>query len=114
MDVNKDYNLMVGLRIRELRETLHMTRDVFSERCDISPSFLAAVESGRKGITAKTICKICMACDVSADYIVLGRNQGFKEDIFLELIDSLSKNQRDDAIQILSIFTKSVKRVQDK
>lgn len=110
MEVNKDYNLMVGLRIRELRETLQMTRDSFSELCDISPSFLAAVESGRKGITAKTIYKICTACNVTADYIVLGRNRGFEEDIYLELIHSLDKSQREDAIQILSIFTKSLKK----
>lgn len=108
MDINKDYNLMVGLRIRELRETMQMTRDTFSELCDISPSFLAAVESGRKGITAKTIYKICTACNITADYIVFGRNQGFEEDICLELLHSLNKTQKESAIQILSIFTKTV------
>ena len=41
MNIDKDFNLMVGLRIREVREVLRMTREQFSERCDISDSFLA-------------------------------------------------------------------------
>ena len=48
MEPDKDYNLLVGLRIREIREAFQMTRAEFSEKCDISESFLAAVESGKK------------------------------------------------------------------
>ncbi len=59
MDISKDFNLTVGLRIREIREAMQMTRERFSELCGISDSFLAAVESGKKSITSKTIYKIC-------------------------------------------------------
>ena len=45
MEINKDFNLLVGLRIREVREALQMSREQFCEVCDISESFLAAVES---------------------------------------------------------------------
>lgn len=48
MEPDKDYNLLVGLRIREIREAFQMTRAEFSEKCDISESFLAAVESGKR------------------------------------------------------------------
>lgn len=41
----KNYNLTVGLRIREIREAHNMTRAEFSEKCNISDSFLAAVEN---------------------------------------------------------------------
>ena len=68
MEPDKDYNLLVGLRIREIREAFQMTRAEFSEKCDISESFLAAVESGKKSITSKTLYKICTALNVSADY----------------------------------------------
>ena len=43
MSVDKEYNLMVGLRIREVRESMHLTRERFSEKCDISTSFLADI-----------------------------------------------------------------------
>ena len=39
MELKNDYNLTVGLRIREIREALRMTREQFSEICDISDSF---------------------------------------------------------------------------
>lgn len=48
MELDKDFNLIIGLRIREVREVLHMTREQFSEKCDISTSFLSAVENGKK------------------------------------------------------------------
>ena len=41
MEFPKDYNLSVGLRIRELREDLDYTREQFSALCDISESFLS-------------------------------------------------------------------------
>ena len=55
IDIDKDYNLFVGLRIREIRESLHLSREKFSEKCDISPSFLSDVERGKKSLTSKTI-----------------------------------------------------------
>ena len=55
MEPEKDYNLTVGRRIREVREADRMTRAQFSEKCGISESFLAAVESGKKSITSKTL-----------------------------------------------------------
>lgn len=48
MIMDKDYNLMVGLRIREVREAMHLSREKFSEKCDISTSFLADIERGKK------------------------------------------------------------------
>lgn len=106
--IDKDYNLMVGLRIREIRETLHLSREKFSEKCDISPSFLFDVESGKKSVTAKTIYKIATACNVSADYIVLGHNTGFESDLILELLGSFTPQQREHALNILTEFQKAI------
>lgn len=57
MDITKDFNLNVGLRIREIREAMQMTREQFSELCNISDSFLAAVESGKKALRPKPFIK---------------------------------------------------------
>lgn len=64
MELDKDFNLIIGLRIREVREVLNMTREEFSEKCNISTSFLSAVENGKKAITTKTLCKICNATNI--------------------------------------------------
>ena len=55
MNMEKDFNLIVGLRIREIRESMHLSREKFSEKCDISTSFLSDIERGKKSLTSKTI-----------------------------------------------------------
>lgn len=101
MNIEKDYNLMVGLRIREIRESMHLSREKFSEKCDISSSFLADVERGKKSLTAKTIYKICSACNISADYIVLGHKEGFDKDVGIEILNSFNSEQMQHIVNIL-------------
>lgn len=113
MEIDKDFNLIIGLRIREIREALQMTRAAFSEKCDLSESFLAAVESGRKGITSKTVYKICSSANVSADYLIFGNNNGFETDTILELINSLDKHSRESAIRILQEYVCAIRHFQN-
>lgn len=101
MKADKEYNLMVGLRIREVRESFRLSREKFSEKCDISPSFLADIERGNKSLTAKTIYKICDACNVSADYIVSGHKSGFDKDLAIEMLDHYSDEQLEHITNIL-------------
>jgi len=64
---------VIGRRIRRQRENLSLTRDEFSERMEISPQFLAEIENGTKGMSAETLFKMCDKFNISADYILLGR-----------------------------------------
>ncbi len=114
MEPDKDFNLTVGLRIREIRETYHMTQAEFSERCNLSESFLAAVEGGRKGITSKTLYKICTEMNVSADYFIRGKNNGFEVDTLVEIINSLDKRSREGALRMLREFADVVYQLQTK
>lgn len=97
----KEFNLIVGLRIREIREVLNMTREEFSEKCDISASFLADVENGKKSISSKTLFKISTSTDVSADYFIRGHKNGFEADMLMEMINGMPKPARDGAVRIL-------------
>lgn len=112
MEPDKDYNLIVGLRIREVREAFQMTRAKFSEQCDISESFLAAVESGKKSVTSKTLYKICSSMNVSADYFIRGNDQGFETDTLLELINSMDKRARESAVRILQEYVTIINLLQ--
>lgn len=109
MNIDKDFNLTVGLRIREAREALHMTREQFSELCGISDSFLAAVESGKKSITSKTLYKICSNAHISSDYIIFGNDNGFQTDIIIESLKELDDTQRENAMRILSEFISAIR-----
>ncbi len=101
MSLMKDYNLVVGLRIREIRESMNLSREKFSEKCDISVSFLSDVERGKKSLTAKTIYKICSSMGVSADYIILGHKKGFDMDMSIEVLNSFSNEQLEHVTAIL-------------
>lgn len=74
--MKKEINIEIGGRIRSKREELGMTRELLAERAQISTPFLADVELGRKGISPSTVSKLCDAMHVTADYLILGREQG--------------------------------------
>ncbi len=111
MEPSKDYNLTVGLRIREVREAFRMTRAAFSEKCDISESFLTAVENGQKSVTSKTLFKICSAMNISADYFIRGNSNGFETDAILEILNSLDKSSRESALRILREYANAVQHL---
>ncbi|MEE1032333.1 MAG: helix-turn-helix transcriptional regulator [Ruminococcus sp.] len=91
-----------------MREVLNMTREEFSEKCNISSSFLAAVESGKKAVTSKTLYKICTFADISADYIIRGNNENFETDMILEMMRSLDPKSREYGIRILRNYVESI------
>lgn len=108
MEIDKDFNLTVGLRIREIRDSMHMTREKFSELCGISDSFLAAVENGKKSITSKTIYKICANANISADYIIFGNNIDFETDTFIEQLKNMTPIEREYAFRILTEYSNAL------
>lgn len=114
MEPDKHYNLTVGLRIREIHETYQMTQAEFSERCDLSESFLVAVENGRKGVTSKTLYKICTTMNMSADYFIRGKDNGFKTDTLIEILNSMDKRSREGALRILREYADVVYQLQMK
>lgn len=67
-------NLEIGVRIRNIREDLRMSRNVFSEKVDISESYLAQLETGRKSLGTTALYSICEYTGYSADYILFGQD----------------------------------------
>ena len=104
MESTKEFNLAVGLRIREAREALKMTREHFAEKCGISASFLASVENGNKAPTTKTLYKICTAANISPNYILNGSGEGYAADIMLEIFQTMNSDARDHAVRILKEY----------
>ena len=48
-------NLEIGSRIRNIRESMKLSRNTFSEKINISEVFLSQVERGEKSISLKTL-----------------------------------------------------------
>lgn len=112
MELKKNFNQTIGHRLRDYREFMHLTREQFSEKCDISASFLSAVESGQKAITSKTIYKICTAFDISADFLIFGKNEDIETAAILDMVQALPPESRTYAIQILKTYIEGIHSIQ--
>lgn len=64
----------IGERLRGIREGMQMTREEFSEKIDITDSFLGQIERGERSLSVKTLKKVVKYTGVSADYLLFGNN----------------------------------------
>lgn len=76
----------IGKRLRNQRECLLHTRETFAEQVGISPQFLAELENGSKGMSAETLHKICLSFNISADYLLLGKDSKSTTDTPISLM----------------------------
>ncbi len=97
--------VQIGTRIRELREIRHYSREMLAEEIDLSAKFLYEIESGRKGFSAETLCRLAKALSVSCDYIMFGEESdkynAEKIACILEVMDSEQRKKMQDIIKAL-------------
>lgn len=89
MLLNQD-DINIGERLREIRENMHMTREEFSEKIDITDSFLGQIERGERSLSVKTLKKVVKYTGVSADYLLFGKNS--KNDVLNKINNILELN----------------------
>jgi len=107
-----DFNKNIGNRIREKRKLLSLSREKFAELIDLSPQFLAEIETGRKGMSSMTLLKICNGLCVSADYILTGNSGGDSSEI-ANMLSTLSEQQTTQAEDLLRVFVSAIKSAQN-
>ena len=73
MQFNKE-DIDIGERLRGIRENMNMTREKFSEKIDITDTFLGQIERGERSLSAKTLKKVVRYTGVSADYLLFGKD----------------------------------------
>ena len=73
MHFNQD-DINTGERLRGIRESMKMNREEFSEKIDITDSFLGQIERGERALSVKTLRKVVKYTGVSADYLLFGNN----------------------------------------
>lgn len=95
-------DLEIGNRIRNIREELQMSRNVFSEEINISESYLAQLELGNKSIGMNTLISICEYTGYSADYLLFGNENDNKTNkkIF-RIVNKLSENNLELSYEII-------------
>lgn len=99
----------IGKRIQYLRKKKGLTQEQLSEMVDISTNHLSAIERGVHNIKQKTLVKImlcleCTADDVFAD--VITRNHLIKEYGMTEQINNLTAEEMDLIYSLIEEFDK--------
>lgn len=62
----------IGRQIRKRRAELGLTQEKLAERCDLSLSYMGAVERGDKIPSLETFIRIANALEVSSDRLLSG------------------------------------------
>ena len=99
-----DY-VQMGKRIKQRRKELHLTQEALAEQADISASFMGHIERGSRIASLDTMLSICIALDVSMDFII-GRN-----DILSKIIpEGLTDEQCNACREALNILLDNFKK----
>lgn len=110
MSKNQLLSSQIGSRIRTRREELRLTRERLAEMAEVSVTFLAQIETGKKNMTTNTLYRVAVALDMSADYILFGINRYPDNTGFSHLLGNLSGEDRKNAEKMLQLFVKSLSR----
>lgn len=97
-----DYS-QIGKRIKERRKSKGLTQEKLAEKCEISPGFLAYIESGKRAPSLETIYNISCVLECSLDYFFVddtNRNR------YADTIYSYSKFMNEDDYLRLCKFIK--------
>jgi transcriptional regulator with XRE-family HTH domain len=80
----------IGIRIKKARERLNITQEYISEKIDVGPQHISDIERGAVGISIDTLIKLCGALEVTADYILFGKDTVSKNNTIYQAAQQLS------------------------
>lgn len=63
----------IGLRIKRIRETMGFTKEKLANMLGVSGQYLGMVEHGKGCLSIGKIGKLCQITNLSADYILFGK-----------------------------------------
>lgn len=101
----------IGQRIRNFRISKQLTQSQFAESLDVSTNYISEIENGKKRMSQDILCKLCLLYQLSADYILFGKNRTDLSDYSLyELVSSIPTDMIPTVIEYLesSLKLKSI------
>lgn len=87
--------LAVGVRIREQREKLFISKKELAERLNITLRFLDEVESGSRGVSLNKLMMLSQILEVSTDYLLFGSSEKASNQVFNHIIESCPPSKRE-------------------
>lgn len=106
--MKKEVDKSIGLRIREKRDALGYSRELFAEKAEMSPTFLANIEAGSIGFSESTLVKMCRVLGVSADFILFGSERTTAFSKISEMLSGLDERYLPHAEALVAAYVRSI------
>ena len=102
----------IGKQIREARLQKSWNQDQLAEKTNLSLAYIGMIERGEKIPKLETLIRIINTLEISADVVlqdVLVNGYQVRMSRYLEKMDQLSKEKRDDILEIVDVLLKKDK-----
>lgn len=102
----------IGKQIREARLQKSWNQDQLAEKTNLSLAYIGMIERGEKIPKLETFIRIINTLEISADVVlqdVLVNGYQVRMIRYLEKMDQLSKEKRDDILEIVDVLLKKDK-----
>lgn len=103
-----DYKAM-GQRIREKRIELGLTQEKLAEKIEVSPSHVGEIERGTSICSLAVLANIANVLELNLDTLVKGINGENANQAFSEILDSLSKDNKELYIKLCENIADTLK-----
>lgn len=102
---------MIGLRIKELRKSMHITGAQIKEQTGISTGNLSDIEHGKCMPSSTAVIQLSQILNCSTDYILLGKTRESENDVrsnirdtkILDLYSALPSDDKDEIMMLLEL-----------
>lgn len=100
----------IGMRIKNIRESMNMSKEKLSKLLGITGQYLGMVEHGKGSLSPDKLEILCKLSGKSADYILFGKDYTLPESM-KKILDNYTDDQLDygcRALEELALFLKYV------
>lgn len=101
----------MGQRIKDLRCSMNYTQEKFAAQINISTSYLALLETGKRMASIDVLAQIVSSFHISLDYLLFGKEEPLETKnylIFQELCRNFSNEEIAAALQLADFYLKKI------
>lgn len=103
-----DLLYQMGMRILTRRKQMRLTQEELAAQANVTPQTISSAELGKKALRPENIVSICLALDITTDYLLLGKHEkslSFSEN---QKIQKLNKDQLFYLEKIIACYLKAI------
>lgn len=100
----------IGKRIKNIRESMNMSKEEFAKLLGISGQYLGVVERGKSYLSIEKLEKLCNLTNLSSDFILFGKNYNIPKETS-KLLSEYTDEQIKSGCAALEQFAIFIKQI---